>query len=304
MSVFKNYLFFLISLFMISINANAETDTACKRNDSGEIVINGSTDGQLVTDTSNNDGNACKEIPDFYKVKFYRFGLCKSDPITNGNSLNSCTLFVNSDVGIDHIIEGVGSSSALDVSTADPNILPGTYSYLILLVSNELAIKHSEKFSSSITGKTGAGKNCWTIDSKTAFGGFRTSGMTIPQPGAGNRSSLAMDCGSTAGTAAFTTEVFDGLGDGSWTGQDLSDPSVALVRLLKNDNITAATDENDGARMLVSIPNSATVTIKSKFSITFKLTDAVSIDFAPDGGVIYALKNGADPFQITLSITE
>ena len=67
--------------------------------------------------------------------------------------------------------------------------------------------------------------------------------------------------------------------------------------------MTTATNADNGARMLISLPNNATVTETSQFSMNFRLTDAVSIDLAPDNGNIYALKNGADPFEVTLTVT-
>ena len=302
----------IASCSLFPANSYAETQTKCEKNVSDEIIINGVTDAQLVTDTSGNFGNSCKEIPDKYKVTFYRLGLCKTDPVLNENRLDDCILFVNSDAGVSHIIEGVGAGSALDIATADPAILPGSYSYIVLVVSNELQIMHTETFgghlaSQSITGATGSGNVCWTIAKKTMYSGHRlvAADLVTPEPGAAKRAQLAMDCGATVGASLdFTSEVFDSLGDGvdPWNGQILD--ADFSVRLLQSDNLTAATDKDNGSRMLVSFPNESIVTNNSKFNIQFKLTDSVSVDLAPDLGVIYALKNGADPFQVSIVITE
>ncbi|MDB2325280.1 hypothetical protein N9W44_06955 [Alphaproteobacteria bacterium] len=302
---------YLLSAFVISLSqlflttiSHAETDTACVRNGDGAITINGAVADDLVSDTNGNDGESCKEVPDFYKVTFYRFGLCKSDPILNENSFASCALFVNSDAGVEHVIEGRGVAAELDVSTADELIIPGEYSHLVLLLSNALQIQHTETFSSSIFGTSGAGNVCWTINKSTAFAGQRVTGMTAPAPGSGSRSTLAMECGAAVdGSLDYTTEIFDSLGEDNapWSGQMLS--ASGNIRLLQEDNVTTATNADNGARMLISLPNNATVTETSQFSMNFRLTDAVSIDLAPDNGNIYALKNGADPFEVTLTVT-
>ncbi|HCU88860.1 MAG TPA: hypothetical protein DGR97_02905 [Gammaproteobacteria bacterium] len=80
-----------------------------------------------------------------------------------------------------------------------------------------------------------------------------------------------------------------------------------FAKLLKSDNQTAATNFQDADRMLVSIRLSTpkTVTATSTFQLKFKMTDSVSVDLAYDGaaGRLYAIKNGADPFQIDLVIS-
>jgi hypothetical protein len=56
-------------------------------------------------------------------------------------------------------------------------------------------------------------------------------------------------------------------------------------------------------RILVAIPSAADVTEISQFELQFTLTRAVSIDMYEDSGVITALKNGADPFSVSLKVT-
>ena len=50
------------------------------------------------------------------------------------------------------------------------------------------------------------------------------------------------------------------------------------------------------------LPINAAVTPNSSFDLKFTLTDSVSIDMTEDQGEIYAIKNGVDPFQVSLTV--
>ena len=287
--------------FMSVEPALAETETACERNADGAIIV-GDQVSAFVKDTNGNTGNSCKEVPDFYKIQLFRFGLCSQNPYLNNNSLASCTFLLNSDAGVDHVIEGTGNSATLDTSTADSPIAIGSYNFMVIVLKNELQVKHTEQFSRTLTGKTSSGITCWTTNSITSFTNQR-SGIAETNPNV--RSSLGMDCGA-AGDAApeYTTEVFDSFSDGpegSFEANMVGNNQ--WVRLMKSNNLDTADDANNGARILFVQSNNAEVTLTSSFTLKFTLTDAVSIDMENDNGTIYAIKNGADPFQVSLTIT-
>ena len=42
----------------------------------------------------------CQEIPDFYKVTFYKIALCQSNPYNGSNDFSSCEFILNSNAGI------------------------------------------------------------------------------------------------------------------------------------------------------------------------------------------------------------
>lgn len=291
----------VVGIFGVGMkDAIAETETACTRSGDGGIIVV-SEQPEFVTDNLGNTGDSCKEVPDFYKVTFYRLGLCKADPIENANSLASCILLLNDDAGVEHVIQGTGNSTDLDTSSAG-EMVPGTYPFMVMILKNELSIKHTETFSVSsgngLIGKNGQGTTCWTTDAVTSFTGLR-SGVSEPSPS--SRSTLGMDCGTAAqANPQYTTEIFDSMGDGDepFSARLEDDP----VLLLQQDNITTATDEENGARILAVLPVTAVVTPSSSFDLTFTLTDSVSIDMTEDQGEIFAIKNGADPFQVNLSV--
>src|SRR6056300_1030569 len=140
-------LIFIVISSLTSINAKAETETTCKRNASGEIIVTGASD--VVTDTDENDGDSCQEIPDIYRLQFYKVGLCTADPFTSVQTdFSSCSFFMNS-----------ATATTLDITMPASSSLPitslpaiGTYGYMVLLISNALQLQHSEVFSANVKG--------------------------------------------------------------------------------------------------------------------------------------------------------
>jgi hypothetical protein len=299
---------FFISIFvnLISFNLFAETDYACVRNSSNEITVAASSSEEIVTDIEGNTGQSCKEVPDFYKISIYKFALCTANPFaTSTTDLSTCSYFINDDTGVDMEIT-YPSSSALPI-TALP--AANTYKYAIMVLNSALKIKHSDIYSGSITGKTGSGKYCWTIDVATALSGNKTNGSVV-SPDSSDTSTLAMDCGSAAGTAAYSTEYIDSFGENGETIVTEDTSGFALnggtmyARLLQDDNATRATSYNNVERIIVSITfdTAKVVTSASSYTINFKVQRAVSVDLSSDGSTIWAIKNGADPFKIFIEV--
>ena len=63
-------LIFIVISSLTSINAKAETETTCVRNADGEIIVTAQND--VVTDTDENLGDSCQEIPDIYRYNFIK----------------------------------------------------------------------------------------------------------------------------------------------------------------------------------------------------------------------------------------
>jgi hypothetical protein len=279
----------------------AETETACERVD-GAIKIYEIGENP-VKDTDGNAGDACKELPDNYKINIFRFGLCTASPYNATNSLESCSFLVNSDAGVSHEI---AYPAKADVTT-NSKMAIGSYDHMVLVLENKLGIKHTEEFDTTIYGATGSGKKCWTIASTTAFAGQR-SGVLQASPG-----TPAMDCGDTP-VPAYSYEIFDSMGEGGdnpvFKAEDDEgfemDGGTMRAKLLRSD-LTTATNFEDADRMLVAIQLKSSKAISESttgFEIRFKMTDSVSVDlsYAGDSDRLYAIKNGADPFQIDLIV--
>jgi len=299
---------FFVFIVMFCNSAYAETDVACTRTAGGAIIANAlspsSTGAAIVTDIDGATGSSCKEIPDFYKIHFYKFGLCTANPYTTGSGstqdFSSCSWLLDDAASVEHVI----TYPATGTLTTNGVIKIGTYNHLVMVLKNRLSQKHTETFNTNITGKTGTGTTCWTIASTSAYGGGSISGETLisAEPGSDNRATLGVDCGSTA-DPDYTTEIYETLGDESFDA-DLEEEAGVRVALLQADGVTKATTINNAKQIMVVMDATYTVKEDSKYSLGFKMTASSSFDlnYQHSETTIYALKVGADPFQVTFSI--
>ena len=308
-------LIFIVISSLTSINAKAETETTCVRNTDGEIIV--AAQSNVVTDTDGNLGDACQEIPDVYRLQFYKVGLCTADPLASVQTdYSSCSFFLDST-----------SASVLDITMPASSSLPitslpaiGTYGYMVLLISNALQLQHTEVFSANVKGSDGvAGKYCSTNSNITSYSGFKTQGV-IGNPvnptleNLPTATTLGMTCGSTAPTAVFTTEYMDNFADDPSSDFVADTPGAYTLtggtmkgRLTQVDNTTTATSANNSERLAVVFTFTApqTVTSASQYDLNFKIQDSVSVDLSYHSGTstIYAIKSGANPFQIYMGIS-
>ena len=300
-------LIFIVISSLTSINAKAETETTCVRNASGEIIV--TAQSNVVTDTDGNLGDACQEIPDIYRLQFYKVGLCTADPFTSAQTdFSSCSFFMNS-----------ATATTLDITMPASSSLPitslpaiGTYGYMVLLISNALQLQHSEVFSASVSGKGGtAGKFCATNSAVTSYSESKTSGVlgNPVTPDLNDLTTLGMTCGSSAPTPAFTTEYMDNFGESGFSAN--TSASINLTggamkgRLMQVDNTTTATSANNSERLAVvfTFTTPQTVTSESQYDLNFKIQDSVAISLSYSGSTIFSTKSGANPFQIYMGIS-
>ena len=307
-------LIFIVISSLTSINAKAETETTCKRNDSGEIIVTSQIN--VVTDTDDNPGDACQEIPDVYRLQFYKVGLCTADPLASVQTdYSSCSFFLDST-----------SATVLDITMPASSSLPitslpaiGTYGYMVLLISNALQLQHTEVFSANVMGNDGnAGKYCSTNSNITSYSGYKTQGVIgdpvnptlAPAPAV--VPTLGMTCGTTAPTAQFTTEYMDNFADDP-SGNFVADTPSAYTltggtmkgRLTQVDNTLTATSANNSERLAVvfTFTTPQTVTSESQYDLNFKIQDSVAISLSYSDPTIFSTKSGANPFQIYMGIS-
>jgi hypothetical protein len=112
-------------IFSVSPVSSLQAATySCVRDGAGAIVVRGA---ELMVQNSKEYSDSCKEVPDAYKLKFYRFALCPSNPLADSaNSLDSCVSILSSDTGVEHIIEGLGTGDDLKTDEGKPT--SGSYS--------------------------------------------------------------------------------------------------------------------------------------------------------------------------------
>ena len=315
-----NKLTILISLFLISVVFSTGANATCKEDADGKIIsVSGNSETQVIDVGAQGERayDSCTQTPDAYKLTFYKLGLCTAD--TSFNDLSSCQFVINSAAGIEHTIIGTA-----DTPFPIPEFVidPGTYPYMVVLISAKLAVKHGFQATNAIDGVTGSGVYCWT--SNTGYTGYTSeSGTTVT--GHGNSTSggtQMLECGAAAGTAVFTHEVINKLNgetcSATWVANGDRWPVVnednevvtvgngtAVVNLLTStDGFSTSCANVYKILWTTNLTTPQVVTENSSFGLSVRTTNAISIDF--DGGSDNKdiIKAGADPVQLFLTVTD
>jgi hypothetical protein len=108
-------------------------------------------------------GDSCCDTLDFYKLEFYKLGVCVADP--SENDLTSCQLLIDSVAGIEHVIE---YPAVAEIDVPEFSIASGSYPYMVAIFSNILGIMQSFTTSTDTTGTTGEETFCWTSDARSS----------------------------------------------------------------------------------------------------------------------------------------
>jgi hypothetical protein len=306
-----NKIIILIGLFLISITLSTGADASCRYNSGLLDVQSGDQEYQVYDDAiaGGRYVDACNDTPDEYEITFYKLGLCTAT--TAANDLSSCQYIVNNTSGVEHVIQA-GTSGAMAIP--EFSIDNGTYTHMVILVSNKLGIKHSFTAANSLTGaSSSAGTTCWT--SVAGPSAYTNEQFTSPHGATTADGAQLISCGAASASApVFSYEVINKL-----TGEECGDSWVANgdysnfgtvgngtaeVSLLKTDN-SFATACTDAARILwtTTLTTPYVVTADSTFQLNMKTTDSVSIDFSNDENDNNIMKMGADPIQLYLTVT-
>lgn len=335
---FVTILFFVIGFSIVFENiANAEN---CHRNADNKIVVDDTSDTPVSHDSgSNYNKDYCNEEPLFYKVKIYEVMVCSSDPYVAGTGdtgadpdFTSCTNIFTNTSGRDVIIQPNVKSDLFDGSSVALPI--GTFPYSVIVVDNELTIKHFETYidnggnDADIRGYKAAGfstgTTCYTHDKTTTYTGYVAAtvhGKTIISTSPGTGSSLGLICtdsfdpDSPPSDYDYTTEILDSIDatcDASNDCDSTFRPYVAYQAnsdidgsyagvLMQNDRRTVGSNRNNSTTIayIINFNNSLVITedIKS-FEMQFDTKSSVSIDWGAAGGVTNATKMGVDPFKV------
>ena len=306
-----NKIILLISLFLISAVFSTAADASCRYTDAGLLdVVSGNTNAPVYETSRGARGDQCSDTPDEYEITFYKLGICTAS--TAANDLSSCQYIVDNDAGVKHVIVA-GTSGAMAIP--EFAIDPGTYPYMVVVLSNKLGIKHSFTASNSVTGvSSSAGTTCWT--SVAGPSSYTNEQFTSPHGATTADGAQLISCGALADSApAFSYEVINKL-----TGEECSDSWVANgdyasfgtvgngtaeVSLLKSTDVFA-TACTDAAKILwtTTMTTPYLVTTESTWQLNMRTTDSVSIDFDGDENNNNIIKMGADPIQLYLTVTD
>ena len=149
-----NKLTILISLFLISVVFSTGANATCKKDADGKLItVSGNSATQVidvVTGTGERPYDQCSDTPDEYEITFYKLGICTATTI--GNDLSSCQFILSNDAGVTHIIKKDTSGAMAIPKFA---IDPGTYPYMVVMLSNKLGIKHSFESTNAVDGSSG-----------------------------------------------------------------------------------------------------------------------------------------------------
>jgi hypothetical protein len=307
-----NKIIILIGLFLISITFSTGADASCRYNSGLLDVQSGNQEYQVYDDAiaGGRYVDACNDTPDEYEITFYKLGLCTAT--TAANDLSSCQYIVNNTSGVTHVIKA-GTSGTMAIP--EFSIDNGTYTHMVILVSNKLGIKHSFTAANSLTGASSStGTSCWT--SVAGPSAYTNEQFTSPHGATTADGAQLISCGAASASApVFSYEVINKL-----TGEECSDSwaangdysnfgtvgnGTAEVSLLKTDN-SFATACTDAARILwtTTLTTPYVVTANSTFQLNMKTTDSVSVDFSNSSSDNNIIKMGADPIQLYLTVTD
>lgn len=309
-----NKIILLISLFLIAavFSSGAQANSCVKDADGVIETASGNSDNQVKATSSERTGftDACADTPDEYKLTFYKLGICTAT--TTANDLSSCQYIVNDAAGVEHVIVA-GTSGAMAIPKFA--IEPGTYPYMVVVLSNKLGIKHSFTASNSVTGvSSSAGTTCWT--SVAGPSAYTNEQFTSPHGATIADGTQLISCGAAADSAPiFSYEVINKLtenlcsenwvANGDYASFGAVGNGTAEVSLLKSTDVFA-TACTDAAKILwtTTLTTPYVVTTESTWQLNMRTTDSVSIDFDGDEDNNDILKMGADPVQLYLTVTD
>ena len=306
-------LFSLIVVSFISVaffnNALAGQDTCLKTGDA-IITVDGDSATQVGT-LADSTTDSCSDIPDEYNLGFYALALCADDP--RDLDFSSCQyLLAPSDTAVSHTIT-YPASGALDIP--EFSIVPGTYPYMVSILSNKLGIKNTITVTNAVTGASSStGTTCWT--SNAGPSAYTNEVYTSPHGATVAGDTQMLTCSNTASDARpiFSYEVIAPLDAGDCSSAlgakgdfgSMGDVGngEGFASLLQSNTAYATTCQNAN-RILWTIELDApvTTTLTSSFDMRMRTVDAVSVDFSDDSDNNNLVKMGADPIQAFLVVT-
>jgi hypothetical protein len=316
-----NKLILLTGLFIVSIIFSAGADASCRYNSGLLDVKSGNQQYQVYETSAGQYVDACTDTPDEYEITFYKLGICTAT--TAANDLSSCQYIVNNTAGVTHVIEA-GTSGAMAIP--EFSIDPGTYTHMVVVISNKLGVKHSFTAANSLTGaSSSAGTTCWTsVAGPSAYTNEEhaiwSGGSTIAD------GVQLITCGAAADSApVFSYELINKLTEEECADAWADNGDYALFGTVGNGTAEAsllkstdvfATACTDAAKILwtTTLTTPYVVTAESTYELKMKTTDSVSVDF--DSGVVdpdadplvgsnnNIMKMGADPIQLYLTVTD
>ena len=145
-------------LSMAFINSALAGEDTCLKTGDAIITVSGNSATQVGT-LADSTLDSCSDIPDEYQVDFHAMALCTDDP--RELDFSSCQyMLAPTDTPVSHTI-AYPASVALDIP--EFTIAPGTYPYMMAILSNKLGIKNTITVTNAVDGASSStGTTCWT----------------------------------------------------------------------------------------------------------------------------------------------
>ena len=320
----RHSIILFLSLILLSLTLISQANAECTM-DGNKL----NTSFGVTTPVKNIDeaaGDACNNVPDTYRVEFYRMSLCTSNPDVAGAAqpdLSSCVdILAESGATTPVNIQGTAETALPDIP--EFTLPAGSYPYMVARLSAKLGIRHAFEATTAVAygdsdgNLQGPGSYCWSVNNvltsisnennaSTPFGTVFDAG----QVGKSN-----MQCSNTEGdmsNAEFTYEVVNTMNDTGCSAFDASDgdrESVGTVgngdaigRIMQSATASATGCANaDSILWTIDLTTPLAVTDTSNFVMNFRTTDALSIDFSSSASTNpKIIKLGNDPIQAYLT---
>jgi hypothetical protein len=220
------------------------------------------------------------------------------------------------------------------LATGDFSIPQGDYPYAVLILDNQIFIKHTQEYDEDITGYSASasdasakGKFCVTNEQVTTIDNFQGSlgYITTTESTGEDQRKIGMVCSASAGTALYASEIIDNIchiEDGCGNTSSLTTNfnaiapdsdlnaaqtgGIANIKLLQIDETSTATSRGNARRILYAIAFTNPLNItgeNDQYDIAFNISGSVSVDHNFSSSKIYAQKVGAEMFTAIFSVT-
>jgi len=323
-----NKLTILLGLFLVSAFFTTGANAACVLNTAGAITTNYTeTAGKPVTDSIGDSDNAagnpvdyCQVTPASYKLVFYKYGLCKTDP--DLGDLSSCAFLFDEAAGVEHDIE-IGNTESLAIPKFA--IDPGNYPYSYVVLSNKLGMKWSATMEDSTQGETSGGTvsrgtSCWTSGRGPTSAAYQGDDGALVATVHGNTlidGKVTIQCAGTMGTPLYNYEILTRFSEGycsavlaangdkmtleiEGVGQGRGIPTVSLLTTANAFATTCQTAAKIAWTTDLTTP--ITITEDSTFEMMMKATDAnTMLWMSSQTDDIYKIESGAP--RLMLKVT-
>lgn len=307
----------LLLLFVVCL-APSRAEASCAQTAPGIIKVTLGRNNPVDEGGTAND--QCSDIPDEYLVTFNKMAICKNNPLAGAAlfgspNFRSCQFMYD---GADNNVI-IRHPNFTNLQVPPFNIAAGTYGFLVAVMSNKLGMKNTITTSAAVAGNGGgSGTTCWTSGGTSSF--FNESVVTPHgTTTAGNVKSI--ECGTAAQAApVFNFEIMTHFGgnngncaqdfngnanfaNGGFSEQMFNGDGLISLRVLTGNEAFATTCATASKMIWVVAQNVPyVVSPTSTFSLQFKLTDSVSIDFDRSDDSI--VKMGNDPVQAILTVID